>query len=249
MRWRGCCSPAAWKRSRPGAKPGIDPIIDPTDRSDPTDPSDKRTGMTKAKSDRPVFAIILAAGESRRFAARNKLFLPFGDKTLLEVTVGNILNSRVDGTVVVLGHQADRARALLEQYSCSTVLNPDYRKGMGSSVVKGIDFWLERIGIVPGAGFIFVLGDQPFIPEGVINSLLRSYRATGADIVVPVYNGRRGNPAILNRRYADEIREAAGRWGARDVILRHPDKILTVSVEDEGVILDIDTPEDYKTKY
>lgn len=202
--------------------------------------------MTKANAERPVYAIILAAGESRRFAPRNKLFLPCGRETILEASVRKILNSRVEGTVVVVGHQADRVKALLEEFSCRTVFNPDYREGMGSSVVVGIDYWLSRIGSAPEAGILFALSDQPFIPTVVIDDLIGKYRDTRADIVVPVFNGRRGHPSIFNRKYAEEIREVAGRWGAREVLIRHPDKILTVPVEAEGVILDIDTPEDYK---
>ena len=193
----------------------------------------------------PVYAIILAAGESRRFGQKNKLFLPCGSETILEASVRNILNSRVDGTVIVLGHQADRVKELLRKFSCLTVINPDYREGMGSSVVVGIDYWLERIGRIPTAGFLFALSDQPFILPAVIDNLIGKYRDSRADIVVPVFNGRRGHPSIVNRKYADEIRQVADRWGAREVLLRHPDKILSVPVEAEGVILDIDTPKDY----
>lgn len=201
--------------------------------------------MTKPRPARPVYAIILAAGESRRFGHRNKLFLPCGHETILEASVRNILNSRVDGTVVVLGHQEDKVKKLLDKFSCKTVFNPDYRAGMGRSVVVGIDYWLARIRPDPEAGLLFALSDQPFIPTAVIDNLIRKYRDTSADIVVPVFNGRRGHPSILNRKYADEIRHVAGRWGAREVLLRHPDKILNVPVKMEGVILDIDTPEDY----
>ena len=202
--------------------------------------------MTNPKAERPVYAIILAAGESRRFGQKNKLFLPCGSETILEASVKHILNSRVDGTVVVLGHQEDKAKELLKNISCPTVINPDYRDGMGSSVVVGIDYWLERIGDDPEAGLLFALSDQPFIPTEVIDALIAKYRDTRMDIVVPVFNGRRGHPSIFSQKYADEIREAAGRWGAREVLRRHPDKILSVPVDEEGVILDIDTPDDYK---
>jgi molybdenum cofactor cytidylyltransferase len=193
-----------------------------------------------------VYAIILAAGESRRFSPQNKLFLPCGHETILEASVRNILNSRVDGTVVVVGHQADRVEKLLGKFSSRLVFNPDYRKGMGSSVVVGIDYWLERIGLSPSAGFLFALGDQPFIPPAVIDDLIGKYRDTGADIVTPVFQGRRGHPSIFNRKYANEIREVAGRWGAREILLRHPDKILSVPVETGAIIRDIDTPEGYE---
>ena len=201
--------------------------------------------MTEDNAKRPVYAIILAAGESRRFAPRNKLFLPCGSVTVLEAAVGNVLRSRLDGAVVVLGHQADRSAALLEKFSCRTVVNPGYPTGMGSSVVAGMDYWIQCADLEPDAGFLFALGDQPFIPSSVIDEVINAYRGTAKGIVVPVYRERRGHPSIVHRQYADEIREVAGRWGAREVLNRHPDDILTVPVETEAVVLDIDTPEDY----
>lgn len=201
--------------------------------------------MIKNKLDRPVYGVVMAAGESRRFGGHNKLLLPCGERSVLETTVGNILASRLDGAVVVVGYQAELIKSILKKFDCEKVYNPRYRQGMGSSVVTGIDYWTERIGSEPGAGILFALGDQPFIPTRIIDELIGEYQNSGSDIVVPVFNGRRGNPSILNRKYAEEIRRVAGRWGARDVIYRHPDKILNVPVSEEGVILDIDTPEDY----
>jgi molybdenum cofactor cytidylyltransferase len=197
-------------------------------------------------AERPVYAIILAAGESRRFAPRNKLFLPCGNVTVLETAVGNVLCSRLAGVVVILGHQADRSAALLENLSCRTIVNPDYHDGMGSSVVTGIDYWLDHASLEPDAGFLFALGDQPFIPSAVIDRVIKSYRKTTKGIVVPSFQGRRGHPSIFHRRYADEIRQTAGRWGAREVLRRHPDEILSIPVKTEAVVLDIDTPRDYE---
>ncbi len=194
---------------------------------------------------RPVYAIILAAGESRRCAPRNKLFLPFGVGTVLEASVGTILASRVDGVAVILGHQADRASQLLESLPCRIVYNPRYPSGMGSSVIAGIDYWLGRGDLASEAGFLFALGDQPCIPPDVINEVIRTYRKKGTKIVVPVCNGRRGHPSIFHRQYADEIREVAGRWGAREVLRRHPDDIVCVEVAAKTILLDIDTPDDY----
>ncbi|MFH1038514.1 MAG: nucleotidyltransferase family protein [PVC group bacterium] len=201
--------------------------------------------MAGNKIKRPVYAIILAAGESRRCAPRNKLLLPFGGKTILETSVRNVLASRVVGVVVILGHQADVAAGLLRGLSCRMVVNPDYPSGMGSSVIAGIDYWHSLDDLASDAGFLFALGDQPCIPPAVIDEVIRTYREKGAQIVVPVCNGRRGHPSIFHRQYADEIREVAGRWGAREVLRRHPDDIVSVEVASEAVLLDIDTPDDY----
>ncbi|MDP8237109.1 MAG: nucleotidyltransferase family protein [Candidatus Erginobacter occultus] len=199
--------------------------------------------------ERPVYAIVLAAGESRRCAPRNKLFLPWGSSLILETVVSRVLASRAAGTAVVTGHQADRVADLLEKFPCPTVFNPDYRSGMGSSLVAGLDYWQSRNGLPPEAGFLIVLGDQPAISTKVIDRVIEAYRDSRAEIVVPVFRGRRGHPPVFHRRLAGEIREVAGRWGARELLRRHPEKILPVKVEAEEILSDIDTLDDWGRTY
>lgn len=198
---------------------------------------------------RPVYAIVLAAGESRRCAPRNKLFLPWDGSVILESVVSRVLASRAAATAVITGHQADRAADLLEQLPCRTVFNPAYRSGMGSSLVAGLDYWLARPGLSPGAGFLVVLGDQPFITPSIIDRVIAAYQSSTKEIVVPVFRGRRGHPPVFHRSLAGEIREVAGEWGAREVLRRHPEKILPVEVEAEDILRDIDTMDDWGRTY
>lgn len=195
---------------------------------------------------RSVYAVVLAAGESRRCRPRNKLFLPWKGSTILEAVVSAVMASPAAGTAVVTGHQADRVAALLEKYPCPTVFNPDYRSGMGSSLVAGLDYWQSRNGLSPEAGFLIVLGDQPFISPGIIGRVIAAYRDSAAEIVVPVFRGRRGHPPIFHRSLAGEIREVAGRYGARELLRRHPDKILPVDVGTGDILEDIDTLRNYR---
>ncbi len=198
---------------------------------------------------RPVYAIVLAAGESRRCAPRNKLFLPWDGSVILDSVVSRVLASRAAATAVVTGHQADRAADLLEKLPCRTVFNPAYRSGMGSSLVAGLDYWLSRTGLSPGAGFLVVLGDQPFITPAIIDRVIAAYQSSTKEIVVPVVRGRRGHPPVFHRSLAGEIREVAGKWGAREVLRRHPEMILPVEVEAEDILRDIDTMEDWGRTY
>ncbi len=195
---------------------------------------------------RPVYAIVLAAGESRRCRPRNKLFLPWGESSILEAVVARVLASRAAGTAVVTGHQADRVGRVLKKFPCRTVFNPAYRSGMGSSLVAGLDYWLARPGLSPEAGFLIVLGDQPLITTATIDRVITAYRGSAAAIVVPVFRGRRGHPPVFHRRYAGEIREVAGQTGAREVLRRHPDQILPVEVETGEILSDIDNWESYR---
>ncbi len=195
---------------------------------------------------RPVYAIVLAAGESRRCRPYNKLFLPWGESPIIETVVFRVLASRAAGTAVVTGHQADRVEGLLKKFPCRIVFNPAYRSGMGSSLVAGLDYWLARPALSPEAGFLVVLGDQPLVTTPTIDRVIAAYRGSAAEIVVPVYRGRRGHPPVFHRRYAREIREVAGRSGAREVLRRHPEKILPVEVESGEILSDIDYRETYR---
>lgn len=198
---------------------------------------------------RPVYAIVLAAGESRRCAPRNKLFLPWGESVILEAVVSAVTASRAAATAVVTGHQAERVAARLAEFPCRTVFNPSYLSGMGSSLVAGLDYWLGRPGLSTEAGFLIVLGDQPFISSSTIDRVIAAYRGSRAEIVVPVFQGRRGHPPVFHRCLAGQIREVAGEWGARELLRRHPEKILPVEMETEEILRDIDTMYDWGRTY
>ncbi len=146
---------------------------------------------------------------------------------------------------MVTGHQADRVSRFLERFPCRVIFNPDYRSGMGSSLLAGLDYWLARSGIPPDAGFLVVLGDQPFIAPAIIDRVIAAYRDSEAEIVVPVCRGRRGHPPVFHRNLVGEIRRVAGRYGARELLRRHPEKIHSVEVGAEAILQDIDTLENY----
>jgi molybdenum cofactor cytidylyltransferase len=163
--------------------------------------------------------------------------------------VSRVLASRVTATVVVTGHQADLVNSLLEKSPSRLVFNPDYRSGMGSSLISGIDYWVAQPDLSSEAGFLVVLGDQPFISPEIIDRVIEAYQSSQAEIVVPVNRGRRGHPPIFHRCLTEEIRKVAGRWGAREVLRRYPEKILPVEVESEEILQDIDTLEDWGRTY
>ena len=98
-----------------------------------------------------------------------------------------------------------------------------------------------------GTGILIALADQPFIPPEVINKLIEGF-ATGAQgIALPVYEGKRGHPVILDRKkYEREILALQGDVGGKEIVSRHPEDVLEVAVASKGVLIDIDAPEDYQ---
>ena len=186
-----------------------------------------------------ISAILLAAGESDRMG-RPKQLLPFGQSTIIEQAIDNLLNSAVSECIVVLGYRAGEVIKTIANKSVKIAINPDYRQGMSTSIITGLNQIDSRAQAV-----MVALGDQPFIDSETINSLMEAFIAHNKGIAIPVYQGKRGHPVIFNIKYKGELLRLKGDIGGREIIDRHPDDVLEVAVDCEGVCIDIDTMDNY----
>ncbi len=187
-----------------------------------------------------IWVIILAAGESRRMG-KPKLLLRFGEKTIIETVTESVLASGVKNVLVVLGAAQKRIEAVIKDYHLKVIHNPDYRKGMLSSVQRGF-----RSLPLDCSAVVVVLGDQPGLRSDVIDELVAAYSKSGRGIVLPVYRGERGHPVLIDRKYQPEIEALSPDVGLRGVVYRHPEDILEVEVETPAVLKDIDDESDYR---
>ena len=186
-----------------------------------------------------VSAIVLAAGESKRMGQPKQL-MPFGQSTILEQTIDNLLNSQVGETIVVLGFKAAEVKKVIAARPVKVVINPEYQQGMSTSIITGLDQVDSQATAV-----MIVLGDQPFVDSQTINVLIDAFLANDKGIAIPVYQGRRGNPVIFDIKYKGELLKLKGDIGGREIIQHHPDDVLEVVVNCEGVCVDIDTMGSY----
>lgn len=188
-----------------------------------------------------ISAIILAAGQAKRMGLpAGKQLLPFGMSTVLETTIDYITASEVDETLVVLGYRSEEIGKRIAAKPVKTVVNPDYRKGMSTSIIAGIAASDART-----QAYLLVLGDQPFISHQVINRLLNAFEHDRLKIIIPAFGGQRGHPVIFPASYKQELLNLRGDVGARQIIARHEPDVAEVQVDSEGILLDIDTPEQY----
>ncbi len=187
-----------------------------------------------------VSGIVLAAGESRRMGGINKLNMPVDGEPLLRRTVRTLLSSRLDELVVVLGHQADEVQTLLQGLNVRTVINPDYREGQMSSVHCGLAA-LSR----PCDGVMICLVDLPFLTVQDVNVLIDAFLHHRGDIIVPTYEGRRGNPIVIAYAHRGQILGGERNLGCKRLIERNPELVTTVAMDTDHVVFDLDTPEDY----
>jgi molybdenum cofactor cytidylyltransferase len=208
-----------------------------------------------------VSAILLGAGESKRMGM-DKLSLPWGRKTVLEHCLKTLLRSKVKEVVVVLN---DRMKWIAEhpndqkvhpERRCfnppskvgfgdaervKVVNNPHYKRGMSTSVRRGLQ------AIDPGSrGILIALGDQPLIKTRTINALIRVFVQRKGTIVVPSFRGNQGHPVIFHCRYQKELLKLKGDVGGRSIIEKHPEEVSLVRVRSESVTKDMDTWKDYE---
>ena len=187
-----------------------------------------------------IWAVILAAGESKRMGAP-KLLLPYGRTTIIETVITQMTSSSVDTTLVVLGSRWRTIKKLIGKHPVVTAVNPRFRQGMLSSIQRGIAALPRNC-----RAAVIVLGDQPDIRPGVINNLAEAYRREGKGIVVPVCRGKRGHPVLIDLKYRSEIAALDPEIGLRELLQRHPEDILEVRVPDSDILRDIDMPGDYR---
>lgn len=198
--------------------------------------------MVRAETDaREVYAILLAAGVSRRFGGKNKLLEEIDGSPLVRRVAERLLGSRAAGVIVVTGFEAEHIAEALCGLDIDLVRNRDHGAGLSSSLRCGIAAIPEE-----AAGAMIVLADMPDITPAFADRLLDAFaQEGGARIVYPVRaDGAQGNPVVWPARYFAELQSLSGDAGAKRLIARHEDATLRVPAAGDAPLRDIDTPGD-----
>ncbi|MEQ9606876.1 MAG: NTP transferase domain-containing protein, partial [Kiloniellaceae bacterium] len=191
-----------------------------------------------------IAAIVLAAGQSRRMGAVNKLLASVDGKPMVSHVMESLQASQARPLAVVTGHDYAAVEAVLPKNSFTLTHNPDYASGLSSSLRRGLAALPDGPEGVPVDGVLVCLGDMPRVSPAVINRLIAAFNPTeGRAICVPTWQGKRGNPVLFARRFFAEMQEIAGDTGARALIGEHAEVVCEVPMDDDAVLLDIDTPE------
>jgi molybdenum cofactor cytidylyltransferase len=169
--------------------------------------------------------------------ALNKLLAEIDGTPMVARVVAAAAASKAATVVVVTGHQAAEVRAALA--GAEFVDNPDYAAGLSSSLRAGLAALPDDID-----GAVVCLGDMPRVTATLIDALIDAFEpAAGAAICVPTHRGKRGNPVLWARRFFAEMAAVTGDTGARHLIGEHADVVCEVAVDDDAVLVDVDTPE------
>ena len=190
-----------------------------------------------------VAAVILAAGSSSRMGAAKQL-LPLRGRPLLQHVLDNVRQSSVREIVLVLGHSAETVQQAVNLDGARIVVNEQFQQGMGTSLKAGLSEVSSR-----SQAALIVLGDQPFVGAPTMDRLIGVHRESRGQIIIPTFRGFRGNPVLLDRAVFPELKGLSGDVGCRSIFGAHTEEIVRVAVDDVGILLDMDRPEDLRVAH
>lgn len=188
-----------------------------------------------------IAGILLAAGRSQRMG-QPKLLLPWHGVPLVRHAAQTALASDLDELLVVVGHRAEDVKAAVMDLPVRIVHNDAFWEGQSTSIRAGILALRQEAEAV-----VVLLADHPLLQPATVDALLANYAAAAAPIVVPRYAGRRGNPVLLARSLFPALLALRGDQGARPLLQNYAEQITWLDVADEGILLDVDTPEMFQS--
>ncbi|MCH9686587.1 MAG: XdhC family protein [Deltaproteobacteria bacterium] len=188
-----------------------------------------------------VGAVVLAAGSSRRAGAVNKLLHEIDGEPMIRRVVRTVLDAGTAPCVVVLGHDGERVRGILNDLAVTFVVNESHTEGMGTSIARGIE---AMTGMEVDAAFV-VLGDMPLLRAEDLERLTAAHSASTRHLIIVPEAGqgaarRSGNPVLWPRRYFDQLAALRGDRGAKSILLSASGAVLRVPIEHHGVLFDVD---------
>lgn len=186
-----------------------------------------------------ICAVVLAAGRSTRMGAQ-KLLLPMGGKPVIRRIVDELLAAALDDIAIVVGADGSPIRNALDGCGVRFVTNHDPQSDMLGSIRCGLRALPESC-----TGVMVVLGDQPGITRELLSRLTSAFDRKGKGIVVPEHGDHRGHPVILAVRYREELLRKHDDTGLRGLLAAYPDDVERMAVNEDSLLADMDTLEDY----
>ena len=187
-----------------------------------------------------IGAVLLAAGEGVRMGGVAKSLIKLQGVPLINRQLIALSGAGVDEVVVVTGHARDAVEAQIQSFPVTLAYNPDYTSGQQSSVRVGLSALNGNFDAV-----FIVLADQPLIGAADLTELIAAFKKRAAGhVLVPVVNGQRGNPIVLDATARADILASGTNMGCRHLIERQPELVFVHETLNTRFITDLDTPDD-----
>lgn len=184
-----------------------------------------------------VAALLLAAGKSSRMG-RCKPLLPLGNGTVMDRCLKTLHQGGVNDISVVVSINGEAVAHAAREHEVQIVVNPDESGDMASSIRVGRDSTTPQT-----SGIIVALCDYPLVLAGTIKALIDQHSKHPDDIITPTCQGRRGHPLLLPRSILAELIEGKT---LRDLLKNDATRIREAPLDDTGILIDMDTPDDYR---
>lgn len=188
-----------------------------------------------------IAGLVLAAGESSRMG-RDKALLTYRGRTFLETIVSTLREAGIERIAVVLGHNAEQIQKGINLGGAELVINREYRRGQTSSLQAG----LRALDCPDLEAIVLCLVDHPAVSSQTARTLIETFRNSKAPVVIPTFEGKRGHPVVLSRALFNELKGLKPEEGANTIVRKYREATQFVEVPDEGILLDVDSPESYR---
>jgi molybdenum cofactor cytidylyltransferase len=188
-----------------------------------------------------ISGILLAAGDSTRMGSP-KALLQYKNATFIDTILNNLQEAGCSPIISILGRSAELIceQTNVHQFQCYR--NPDPSRGMLSSLKIAIGKLPSR-----SDGFIMALVDHPAVKAETYELLFRKASSKPDRIIIPEYQGHRGHPVYFGKEFFSALLQTADELGARKVIDNYFKQVEYLPVEDSGIMVDIDTFEDFQS--
>lgn len=187
-----------------------------------------------------ICALILAAGTSSRMGTM-KALLPLNDTPMLGEALRCFREAGVEDIRVVVGHKAGEIIPVAERYGLRVIFNADYELGMLSSILAGVKDFEPEV-----EAFFLLPVDIPLVRPETVRSLLAAHGRSHATIIYPCFQQERGHPPLIATEIVRNNPSVSYGEGLRGLLSLYELQALDVEVVDQGVLMDCDTPSEYK---
>ena len=188
-----------------------------------------------------ISAILLAAGQSKRMQGENKLLKKYKKKYLINHILKSLIKSKVNKTIVVLGHENRKIKKIaLKSKKITFVVNSQYLKGISTSIKGGLKKISKK-----NIGFLIVHADMPLISKTILNILCSALKNKNKEIFVPVYKKKFGNPLAFKYSMIKSLKKIKEDRGAKKLIKSNKSKVQMVNVNSKSILIDFDLLKDF----
>ena len=189
-----------------------------------------------------IESFILAAGASKRTGKINKLTKKYKNKPLIEHTIENYIDSKIDSNNIITGFESDKINKIALKFNLITFYNKDFSKGILSSIKVAINNINKKT-----TGVIIGLGDMPLVKSSDLNLLIDKFIITECKkICIPESYKKIGNPIIfpvkILKMILRDIDTENRDTGLKSIIKKYNPIAVKAS---RGVLKDFDEIEDY----